>query len=123
MDIKPSEKMKLKILQSGEDSLTFKSKVPESGLVPLGHKGKRKYKVVCKSCGELLATFWGATRGLEQAIELEGVSTVSMKRWGGCRGINVGEKINFECNCGSCKIVEPSTNEKRYTEYKILLNK
>ena len=123
MDIKPSEKMKLKILQSGEDHLDFITKVPANDLLSQDTTGMKKYEAVCKSCGEVLCRFYSPQKGLERAIRLEGVSRVDMERWYGLRGVNISPNsdVNFECNCGSAKIYEPTTNRKRYAEYNIIL--
>lgn len=125
MDIAPSEKQKLKILESGKEELEYRVKVPHNDLLPQNIEGMKKYKAVCKSCGEILCTFYSPERGLERAIRVEGISRVNMKTWRGCRGVNLSPdgKVNFECCCGAKDIYEPSLNQKRYTEYKILIDR
>ncbi len=113
-------------------------------------KGMKRYKVVCKNCGEILAFFYNTHPKLDSNYcDLHYFTWFDKDGKRGCSTVNYNPntgKVNFECHCGYRAIREPRAtfrdiefvktpvgekvirgrnmpvkNWKRYTDYKILL--
>lgn len=87
---------------------------------PRDKKGLRKYRVLCKSCGDMLAYFYAARPKLKDYCDLHYTSWFNKDSWHGCLGLNINamtSEIRFECCCGNKAV------EDRYTRYKISIYK
>lgn len=83
-------------------------------------------QIRCKHCREVLATFNGKNRSLdEDYYNLHYHCWHDSKSWYGCTNVNVNPvtlKVNFECTCGN-KVIEDENlkqkDKRRFTEYEI----
>ena len=156
--IQPSMKSRLELLESGKDKVEkiswrcydrpncrcepiidtmAKTKNLKHVRCPMADdKGMKKYNIICKNCGELLAYFHAKEPSLDKYCNLHTVAWYDKHSWHGCLGMNRNPHtlvINLECCCGSKVIKEPNEvqimgltgmqtiqNIPRYAEYKII---
>lgn len=75
----------------------------------VSEKGMRKYRIVCKKCGEVLAYFYNTKPVLDNNYcDLHYTTWYDKDGKRGCACVNQNKDlVNFECHCGNRVIKEP----------------
>ena len=79
----------------------------------------KKYKIVCKACGEVLGRMWSKNKDFNDYCDLHYESWYDKDAWRGCYGFHIdpfSSEPKFECCCGNKEV------DGRFTTYKMLLD-
>ena len=68
-------------------------------------KGMKKYNILCKKCGEVIAFCWATGENMADWTDLHYISKTNGHFWRGCMAVNINPKrpngpVGFECACG-----------------------
>lgn len=101
LDLVIEEKKKMESMSTSE-----KDKYMETvGYIkcPRNHKGMRKYKIICNTCGEVMGYLWATSYKLEDWCDFHYYQYLDKNGWHGCKTPNVSPidgKLTIECCCG-----------------------